>query len=194
MPFTGTIQKRKTAFYDDFTSDENDAYWSWDMNLSKPVIAKKDEILTMTASGEKRCFWGINPVTGSYAMDVFVKNEGRNLKGLCVYGNQSNILALGVENSTLNVYIYKSSEKTGFFSLPITGSHIGLRIESVNARTFRFYWTSDKNDWQLIFDSSGNLNADFIPQWGKGVRAGLFVEPCGNDKTGFFSAFGMNYN
>ena len=195
VPFPNTIQKREMEFHYDFLSNEKDKYWIWDMKLPEPILSKNKGILTMTATELDISFRGINPLTGNYMMEVFVENnKDSNMKGLCVYGSRSNLLAWCIGNDKTCLFIWQDGKKKELLSLPVHASHIGLRIESVDARRFRFHLAEDKNEWKCVFDTSGNLNIDFIPQWGKGVRAGLFVEADGDSSSGCFSDFKMINN
>jgi hypothetical protein len=122
-------------------------------------------------------------------METSVANEGENLKGLCVYGNASNILVWGIEGEYLKLYKQEKEIKTELFSQAIFASKVYLRIESVNARFFCFYWSENQKDWYSCLEQEDTVDGAFLPQWGKGLRAGLIVENKGKDNSGVFSYF-----
>ncbi|MDR1919423.1 MAG: hypothetical protein LBQ65_07230, partial [Tannerellaceae bacterium] len=189
LPFQGTSQQKTSRFYDNFTQDESDLHWLWDMNLSKPLLSKKDGVLSLTAPQAGLCFRGVNPQSGNYSMETSVAvNEAANLKGLCVYGNPKNLLAWGIAGKHLKLYQWKDNNKTELFSHPLEASKVYLRIVSANARAFRFQWSENGKDWHSYPQAGSAIDGNFLPQWGKGVRAGLLVE---NNKqnTGSFAYF-----
>jgi beta-xylosidase len=193
VPFPKSVQKKNNSFYDDFKEIENDRYWVWDMNLPQPVLTKADGILTMTVPESGFSFRGVNPQSGNYTMDAsVVVNKESNLKGLCVYGNSDNKLVWGIEAGYLKLYKWEKKNKTELFSQALTVSEIYLRIESVNARTFRFYWSDNRKDWTAYSKSRETIDGNFLPQWGKGVRAGLLVENDQKNNTGKFAFFLIN--
>ncbi|MDR3219535.1 MAG: glycoside hydrolase family 43 protein [Dysgonamonadaceae bacterium] len=191
MPFENTIQKKDRWFYDNFRSLEKDCYWQWDMNLPQPQISKTDGVLSLTTPESGFSFRGINPLTGNYRMETLVANKGENLKGLCVYGNASNLLAWGMEGTNLTLYKYENNIKMKLFSQYMNTFNVYLKVESVNARFFRFYWSENREDWHSSQKSVEVIDGHFLPQWGKGIRAGLIVENKEEDYTGKFSYFSL---
>jgi beta-xylosidase len=193
-PFKNTIQKRKYSIYDNFLTGASGLYWSWDINLHQPVILKEDGILTMTAPEPGYCFRGVSPQTGNYVMETSIVNdEGKNFKGLCVYGDAKNMLLWGMENKYLKLYKLENSFKTELFSQYINTMETYLKIESLNVFSFRFSWSENKDDWSFLPEPDETINGNFLPQWGKGVRAGLIVD---NNKgnTGKYSFFSLSNN
>jgi beta-xylosidase len=191
VPFNGSVQKRRFEFDDDFQFPENEKYWLWDMTLGKPDITKKDGKMSMSTRSPF-CFWGINPKTGSYKMETSVYNSSsQNLKGLCIYGNSKNMLLWGIEECSLKLYKVENDIKSEIFSHYIGASPLHIMIESVNTRTFRFHWSTDAEAWNTFPESTEIINGLYLPQWGKGVRAGLIVENKNTQKTGIFESFSI---
>ncbi|GHT46597.1 beta-xylosidase [Bacteroidia bacterium] len=161
MPFPNTKQVRKTVFYDDFSSNQPNYQWQWDMKSPQDIR-----------------FFGINPLTGNYTMETAVVDAGDDLKGLAVYGNAGNYIAWGVKNNELQLYEVKNGEKhiINNYKLENNTPSVYLKIESVTGRLFRFYWSSDQNEWHTFMEANAHYDGSYIPRWGAGIHAGLLVE------------------
>ncbi|WP_165022565.1 family 43 glycosylhydrolase [Dysgonomonas sp. ZJ279] len=190
VPFEGTVQKRQYQFHDNFTTAANDQYWLWDMNLPKPEIIKGNDKMTMRVTeNNNMVFRGINPKTGNYVMQTEVENTGSNLKGLAVYGNKDNLFVWGLSGSSVKLYKYVKGVKTELFSKQVDAKKVALKVQSVNARSFRFSWSADPKDWTSFPEGNSVVDGGFLPQWGKGVRVGLFVNSENGNDSGTFSYF-----
>lgn len=189
VPFANTVQKRETQFYDNFATPEKDKYWLWDMNLPRPVLTKNNGKLTFASEGIGFCFRGVNVQTGNYTMETAVRNEGCHLKGVCVYGNSTNLFTIGVEEEKVKLYQIEKGNQTELFSRTVDAPEIYLRVESINARFFRFSWSTDQQAWHAFPDGLTALDGIFLPQWGKGVRAGLLIDAKQAGDSGTFSYF-----
>lgn len=118
VPFANTVQKRETQFYDNFATPEKDKYWLWDMTLPRPVLTKNNGKLTFASEGIGFCFRGVNVQTGNYTMETAVRNEGCHLKGICVYGNSTNLFTIGVEEGKVKLYQIEKGNQTELFPGP----------------------------------------------------------------------------
>ncbi|MDR1407999.1 MAG: family 43 glycosylhydrolase [Tannerella sp.] len=184
-PVKNTVQQRETTFYDDFASAEKEKYWLWDVNLSEPAIERDGPYMTMRLDKPGICFRGVNPQTGNYVAEVFIRNNGNNFKGLCVYGNKSNLLAWGMEGDRIELYKLTAGNRTVLFTDETAAPGIYLRIESVDGRYFRFRWSSDREQWRSYPETDGSVDGHFLPQWGKGVRCGLIADGQANSSATF---------
>lgn len=163
VPFANTVQKRETQFYDNFATPEKDKIWLWDMNLPRPVLTKNNGKLTFASEGTGLCFRGINVQTGNYTMETAVTNEGNNLKGLVVYGNSKNLFTIGMEGGKVKLYQIEKGNRTELFSQTVNAPEIYLRVQSINARFFRFYWSTDQKEWSSFPGDQTALDGIFLP-------------------------------
>lgn len=186
VPFKGTVQKRKPNLFDDFYSDRNNKFWQWDVKLGKPEVSKNNGQMTVICPAEKEfTFYGVRPQTGNYSAETSVLESSSNFKGLCVYGNQNNLISFGVEGNSIRIFQIKNGEKSELFSQNLASVYpVYLRAESVNGRLFRFYWSIDKEKWNLCMDS--NVDGSFIPRWGGTIHTGLTIYTQ-SGKFGYFS-------
>ncbi|WP_029902180.1 family 43 glycosylhydrolase [Prevotella sp. 10(H)] len=190
VPFKGTVQKRNIDFADDFTSADKDKFWQWDMYSTKPLLTKANGNLTVTNTKEGYTFRGINSQTGNYNMSVKVSAKGSNFKGLTVYAGMEKLYAWGVSGNEVKLFRLDDGKKTELFSTTAgNATDIYLRVEAINARLYRFYWSTDNSEWHIFPQNGQHVDISGLPKWGRGLRIGLLVENNGADKNGVFSNF-----
>jgi beta-xylosidase len=188
-PFVHSIQKRNTGFYDHFRTSENEKYWSSDRLLSQPLTTYSETGLTLAAPDSGFVFRLLSPTTGNFQMETLVMNdESLNFKGLCLYGNPKNHLVWGMEGLYLKLYRFENGVHTELFSHYLNTIETYLRVEAVNAVAFRFAWSENREDWYYYPKAGEAVTANFLPQWGRGVRLGIAVENKG-DNAGNFKFF-----
>ncbi|GHU67479.1 beta-xylosidase [Bacteroidia bacterium] len=178
-PFKNTVQKQNTRFFDNFRSNEKELFWSVDMKLTGCLADSCFQVRV------------IQPVSGNYKIETAIEiPEDTNLKGLLLYGDSSNYIVWGIENQHLKLYQCTKGKRSETFSKYLNAYEIYFRIESINARFFQFHWSEDRENWYSALHFDQVLNGKWLPQWGKGLRAGLFVENQSDD-MGIFSYFLM---
>ena len=194
-PVKGTVQKRDRLFFDNLISEDNDKYWIWDMNLQKPDITRNNEGMTMAAAASGMCFRGVNPHTGNYTMETSVNSKGSGFRGLSVYGNKENLFMWGTDGSGVKLYSVRNGKKQELYSanLPASALTVYIRVVSVNAKFFRFLWSVDREKWTRYPETEERIDGFFLPQWGKGVRAGIIINSDSNNTpaSGQFGYFSM---
>lgn len=192
VPFKGTVQQRNIDFNDDFSSAEKDRFWQWDMYSSKPVATKNSNSLNLTNTKEGYSFWGINSQTGNYTMSTKVSTKGSNFKGLTIYGGINKLYAWGISGNEIKLFKLDNDQKTELYSIPAgNSSTIYLKAEAINARLYRFYWSTNDIEWHIFPLNNQHVDISGLPQWGRGLRIGLLVENNGNDNNATFSHFNL---
>ncbi len=188
VPFKNTVQRKEVNITDNFSSDQYDTYWQWDMNFSKPVVSKQKDKLTIENTQDGFCFWGVNTRTSNYTLETSVTPAGSNFKGLTVYGGPNNFIALGVEGSTVKI-INKNREKSDIYTQSIgKADTVYLKVESFGGRLYKFYWSTDNSTWKVYPSNDTNIDGSKLPQWGKGLRIGFLLDGKGKAE---FSRFDM---
>lgn len=192
VPFKGTVQQRNIDFNDDFSSAGKDKFWQWDMYSSKPVATKNSNNLNLTNTKEGYSFWGISSQTGNYTMSTKVSIRGSNFKGLTIYGGINKLYAWGVSGNEIKLFKLDNDQKTELYSTPAgNSSTIYLKAEAINARLYRFYWSTNDIEWHIFPLNNQHVDISGLPQWGRGLRIGLLVENNGNDNNATFSHFNL---
>ncbi|GHT78789.1 beta-xylosidase [Bacteroidia bacterium] len=193
VPFSNTVQKRNSVFFDDFSSEANRIYWQWDMKQPKPTVERTKDGLKL--SGSPFVFLGTNPLAGNYVMETeFIPAEDA-FKGLSVYGNAGNYFVWGIEGNEIRGYEVRNNETHAFHRsiFDKKPERIRLKIESSVGRLFRFYWSDDGKEWHSFQLPNKHYDGTFIPRWGAGIHVGLFLESHAG-KTGTFSWFKLETN
>lgn len=195
MPFRNTKQLRDSVYADDFSTDSNLKLWQWDLKQSKPKIQIANGTLSILPQTNGIAFLGLNAKTGKYILKAEVENIGSAIKGIGLYGNAKNILAFGINGSKAMLYQIRNGEKQllAETSIPVSNC-VFLKMESLNGRYFRFYWSIDQTNWVPVKIQTGySVDGNFLPQWGVAMRTGLIVDG-DKDEAGLFSSFRINYS
>ncbi|MFW6042766.1 MAG: family 43 glycosylhydrolase [Marinilabiliaceae bacterium] len=187
VPFDDTIQKRDTVFYDDFSIAENNHLWQWDITMEKPDFAAKDGNLSLSPGEDGLAFLGRRPKTGDYSLTVDMPVEPSLNKGLCIYGNQQNVLALNATPEGLTLFQIAGGDKN---SLAVVdrpeGDGVQLKVEVRNGRFYRFFYSPDNKNWVPVkMGDEYVVDGKFLPSWGAGIRAGVFVDGKTTEKSSF---------
>jgi len=195
VPFKNTIQQRETVFFDNFSPNQNNHAWQWDMKLPKPIITRTESGLKL-AGKEKpgMYFLGLNPLTGNYKMETRIANSSATFKGLSVYGNADNWIAWGIKGSEIQLHEMKNGQqKTIYIDTQTLENYpqvIYLKVESTLGRLFRAYWSLDQQEWHTFLEANEHIDGSFIPRWGSGIHSGLMLENISGNEA-IFSWFKM---
>ncbi|MFO8002135.1 MAG: glycoside hydrolase family 43 protein, partial [Marinilabilia sp.] len=111
-PFDDTVQKRDSVFYDDFSTDQNKHLWQWDITRDKPDFEVKDGSLLLSPVQKGLAFLGRRPKTGDYSLEVDMPGEASVNQGICIYGNQENLLAFATTPNGLKIFQKADGKKT----------------------------------------------------------------------------------
>ncbi len=99
-PFENTVQIRDSIWMDDFSSDQNMAFWEWDVNNPKPTYKVFGGEMTISPENEGICFLGLRPQTGAYKLAAeLIPSDGWS--GIGSYSNEENLLTLMVKQSEI---------------------------------------------------------------------------------------------
>jgi xylan 1,4-beta-xylosidase len=195
LPFKGTSQVRDLVYFNDFKDDKGIDLWQWDLKTSRPEIKVDKGYLSLIAQNKGLTFFGWSPQKSDYSFESEVFTAGKYLKGICVYGNADNLIALGISDTRLVLSQVKRGVKTIRAEIVFPDNEkVFLKLESAGGRLLKFFWSVNGKEWNLVKDSLENYSfkGDFIPQWGAGERTGLMIE---GDKTekGIFTFVRVNY-
>ncbi len=176
VPFKGTVQNKNKDIDDDFKTGNYDAYWQWDMNLSRPDLSKDKEGLKIK-NKEGLCFFGVNTQSGKYRMETAITNEGDKFRGLTVYGGQNDLLAWGLSGDEIKLFRVEKGKRTELFSKQIADKKpLRIRIDALSGRLYKFYWLGKNDEWQSFPAENNYVEGVSLPQWGRGLRVGFLVE------------------
>lgn len=109
----------------------------------------------------------------AFVAETTVEIPTDGVAGLAAFGNDANNLALLVRPGSARLILRQRSEDQEVASRPLGAEKtIKLRITSADGVHFRFGFATATGDWTEI---SGGVDADFLPQWDRTVRVGLYA-------------------
>lgn len=176
-PFENTVQTRDSIWVDDFSSDQNLAFYEWDINNAKPTYEVSGGEMSISPATKGFTFLGLRPQTGAYKMATeLIPTEGWS--GIGAYSNEDNLLSLLVNQWEIQVLQVNKGERTILATTSIgeVGS-VHLKCEVVAGRYFQFFWSENGSDWVPVqVGNEYTVDGTFIAQWGYSPRAGFLVE------------------
>lgn len=193
LPFTETVQKTWDGFYDNFKGSKLKQEWTWNFTFADvdAKFKKNNLVLSghapsdkMTRSYSVLC---LRPSAISYSYETKVLKSDESFKGLTMYGDDKNLIAFGLEGTQLIVKSYKDSNEQILFSIK-RKKNIYLKAEVTNGSEINFYYSSNGNKWNRVFDKP--LDVAYLVPWDRVARPGLF-QTGENSSQGRFSYFDM---
>lgn len=186
VPFENTVQKTDSVFTDDFSTEKNIPFWSWEATHKKPGIKVEDGEMQITATEDGVNFVGLRPKTGDYNLTTEVI-QTENHSGIGVYSNRDFLIALTVTKDQLQLCRVKEGEKNILASETIADfGAIYLKYEAVKGRYFQFFWSENGEEWIPVKAGDDyQLDATFIARWGFAPRAGFLVNGKSGDEFRF---------
>jgi beta-xylosidase len=182
IPLNNAVQCRDSVYTDDFSSDENLKFWQWDLNKPKPEIRINNRTLTLSSTQKGIVFAGLSPKTGDYSFETKVVGTTSDPGGICVYGDQKNLLALTISQARLVLFKINNGEKEILAETNLQENKpVYLKMEAVHGHFFRFFWSFDAAGWIPVQTSNEYYDGTFLPRWGEAMRTGLVFD---NQKNG----------
>jgi hypothetical protein len=186
IPLNNAVQCRDSSYIDDFSSDENLKFWQWDLNKAKPEIKINNRTLTLSSTQKGIVFAGLSPKTGDYSFQAKVYGTTSDPGGICVYGDQKNLLALTISQARLVLFKIDNGEKEILSETSLQGNKpVYLKMETVHGRSFRFFWSLDGANWISVKTSNEYYEGAFLPRWGEAMRTGLVFDNQNNGTAEF---------
>jgi xylan 1,4-beta-xylosidase len=193
---TGTLQKKNTDLAVDFGKNTADVPWVWDVSLPKPVftIGEGQLQLANMASSKSGSFLGLVIKKGTYTFSADINPQANLLLSICLYGDASNTLGLGVRKGSLELWQIKEGVRSVLKTQPIpeSTSPIRLQIRSHSGSSYEFGWATTGSPMnQLLVDNQPN--GSFLPRWDRAPRIGISVS--GEQKgSSRIQSLAMQYN
>lgn len=175
VPFEGTVQKEVEDFRDDFSEKELKVSWTWNYPFSdidakvrkgKLMLSGKD--VEDNTNGAVLC---VRPQTTRYHYNTKVNNVNDSFKGLTMYGDDKNMVAIGISGNKVEVKSVRNGEESILFSSIIKKNKPYFKIEVDRGRFLSFYYSLDGNNW--IPATEEVFNATHLVRWDRVARPGL---------------------
>ncbi|MGC4103747.1 family 43 glycosylhydrolase [Ferruginibacter sp.] len=169
--------------HDDFNGKTPGLYWRYDLHKSIPVVRQENGNLilsgNMIAGNTTGILYGVRPYTAHYSISTTVTNDNDAVKGLSFYGTFDNAIGIGYRNNVLTFWRVKAGVTDNIDSVVFTtntGAPLELKMEMLPDKTARaFYRQGGVGSWNEL-KGSENISVDFLPQWDRAPRVGLFFK------------------
>ena len=113
----------------------------------------------------------LRPQTTRYYYSTKVNNVNDSFKGLTMYGDDKNMVAIGVKNNKVEVKSVREGKKSILYSNSIEKGDPYFKIEVERGRLLRFFYSIDGENWISVNDSV--FDATHLVRWDRVARPGL---------------------
>jgi len=175
VPFANTIQKPITDFEDNFKNKNLRIEWAWNYPYTniKTEIKKGKLYLSGTPVGENPsgtalCLRATAP---DYEYQTALANKNESMKGLTMYGDDSNYIIWGAEGSKMKLKSVKDGHESVLYESFASGKILYLKISVQRGYLLNFYRSSDGKQWSRVNDNP--LDVGFLVRWDRVARPGL---------------------
>ena len=194
VPFTGTAQLALADFNDDFSGKSLKVDWTWNYPYSSIDVTPGNGSLILTgvpSAGTKQgTVLCLRPQTTSYSYETQVGNTNGSLKGLTMYGDDRNMVVIGVQHNELIVKRVKDGRETTLSRSETESTHPFLKIEVSNGCKLTFFHSPDGKSWYRVNDTP--LDGSFLVRWDRVARPGLIHRGRTNEPA-VFNYFNLNH-
>ncbi|GAB4022840.1 family 43 glycosylhydrolase [Spirosoma koreense] len=188
-----TDQKTELDLTADFSKTTASVPWFWDVSLPKPAYSVADDQLRLTSNSTTPTgsFLGLVIKKGTYTLAAKVIPQADVLQSICLYGDASNALGLGVRNGTLVLWQVKDGTHTELKTQPIPDNpaSVSLQLRSHAGQFYEFGWQTDGGKWQHLTETI--LDGSYLPRWDRAPRMGFSVSGAG---TGRIQSIQLKYD
>ncbi|WP_338876042.1 glycoside hydrolase family 43 protein [Spirosoma sp. SC4-14] len=161
----------------DFSENVTDIPWVWDVSLPKPIFTIENRALQLanTTINTTGTFLGLVIKKGSYTFTTEINPVQNSLQSICLYGDASNALGLGVRNNQVELWQVKDGQRRVLRTAPIAdvSAPVRLQLRSRFGQFYEFSWQTTNGKTQLMTDAW--LDGSFLPRWDRAPRVGLSV-------------------
>lgn len=194
IPFESDEQKTIADFTDLFQSDTLALPWSWNFVYSDIQLKTGNGRLQLSGSPKEGNSYGtalcVRPLTPNYSYATQVNNTNESFKGLTMYGDDKNLVALGTEGDMLVIKEVREGKETICFKGELSTAAPYLRIDVTQGSYCAFFYRGEGQEWIALRKAS---DYSHLIRWDRVARPGLLH--CGStDKPAEFSFFQMTMN
>ena len=194
MPFEGIKQGEWKQFADEFSSNKLGVSWTWNYTFCnvKTEINGNGKLL-LSGKGIKEPNAAVlcqRTPDADYCFAVNVLNNGQSMRGIVLYGDAGNYVALVLQGKKLQTISKCNGKETILSELPMKRRNIRLQAEVKDCRTLSFMY-DDGNGMKKLEPFS--VDASHTTPWDRVARPGVISAVLANskEKPAEFSDFKM---
>jgi len=189
IPFANRIQVKAADFEDDFSGDRLKVDWTWNYPYTDmhARLKKGTLLLTGTPKGDnKGTVLCLRPQTTNYSYETKVENRNDSFKGLTMYGDDNNLVALGIKGRDIILKSVSEGREEILFQGNTDREDICFRIDVEKGCYLSFSYSSDGEAWTLVNDNP--LDASSLVRWDRVARPGV-IHTGAYEEPAFFDYF-----
>jgi beta-xylosidase len=175
LPFANTIQKKVADFDDDFSGGRLKVDWTWNYPYSAINARQERGKLLLTGTPKTEHKQGtvlcLRPQTIHYSYETKVENRNDSFKGLTMYGDDNNLVALGIKGREIILKSIKEGTEDILYLSNADRKNIRFRIDVEKGCDLSFSYSSDGKAWTRVNNTP--LDASFLVRWDRVARPGL---------------------
>ncbi|MEO3407686.1 glycoside hydrolase family 43 protein [Mucilaginibacter sp. CAU 1740] len=177
--------------HDNFMAKSPALYWQYDFHNAAPVVKQGNGIFSLSGKTLDKnttgIVYGVRPLSDHFDMTTTVTNHNDALKGLTFYGTSNAALGIGTAGKSVKLWMVRDGKFSVIDSAAITGnSRVELKFSMTPDRTCKAYYKQGGDKWTEL-NAGGNASLNFLPQWDRPQRIGLFFKGLPTEKAQFSS-------
>ncbi|WP_106830492.1 family 43 glycosylhydrolase [Parabacteroides pacaensis] len=205
LPFPHTKQQPVKDFEDRFNGKKLNLAWTWNYVYSSIDTRLKNGTLFLSGTPKQEYQTGtalcLRPVKANYTVVTQVVNRNNSFKGITMYGDDRNLMALGCQGNDLILKLVNKGKEYIVYretldalskqTSPVPSVYLKMKVTEGCRCTF--FYSPDGKEWSEIEDTRPEHSPGSLTQWDRVARPGLLH--CGKkDEPGAFSFFNMHLN
>jgi xylan 1,4-beta-xylosidase len=157
---------------DSFNGTDLSPYWQWSI-FSLINYTMDKGLLNLNAQPTKSgAYIGQRVYTENYTVDIKLNLSSDAETGVALIGDEKNLVYASRFGKKIQVVKLEADKETIIREINIkTKETINLRMTVEKNSKLRFFWSKDGNQFTPLHESL--IEADFLPPWDRGVRAGI---------------------
>jgi len=174
-PFANTIQKVVGDFNDDFSGGILKVDWTWNYPYSEVSTRHEKGKLLLTGIpktvNKQATVLCLRPQTSNYSYETRVENSNDSFKGLTMYGDDNNLVAIGMKGRKIILESVREGTEDILYQSDSDRKNIYFRIDVERGCYLSFSYSSDGETWSRVSDT--HLDASFLVRWDRVARPGI---------------------
>ena len=175
VPFEGTVQKEAPDFKDDFSGESLKVDWTWNYPYAEIDATLQDGELILTgrpiAGNKHGTALCLRPQTTQYSYQTKISNVNDSFKGLTMYGDDKNLVAVGITDNRIEVRSVRDGDGSVLFQVVPDKRTPHFKIDVERGCFLTFSYSEDGKSWIPVNNTP--LNVAFLVRWDRVARPGL---------------------
>lgn len=191
MPFANMEQQPVSDFVGDFKSNKLSLSWSWNFVYSDVKAETGNGLLKLSGTPKEGNNFGsvlcVRPLKPAYTYETKVNNTNASFKGLTMYGDDKNLVALGIAGDKLILKEVRSGDETILFETQYADTPY-LKVDVTKGCFCAFSYSKDGANWTAIELPESPKDYQYLVRWDRVARPGL-IHVGKLDEPAEFSSF-----